>query len=382
MNNILFNEQRFYMKKAILSCFVFGILASSIFAQLNSPDLQVLAIVKYKGTDTITLGTLKTQAKPFIQQYGPLPIEKKKELLETIIDDKLLSQAAEKQNIYASDAQANQYFQQQLTQFARQPITEQQFSEILQKQQGITLDQYIKNQTGMSLAEYKKALKRQIAQNEYIKQKKMTELQKASAVSDEEIKSYYNNNRSSFVQPETVEIFHVVVQKGSDEAKAKKKADDLLASLKAGKITQYTMTQNTQANLQKGNNNVEYAAMVIPVFRMEEYRIQLGMSQADFDKLYDSSSLNNYSKVEEVGDSFRFYMPLTHSDPKFLGLSDVVQKGTTATVYKYIENMIGMQKQQQAVITARTELAKELRDEGAVQYVKDGAELDALLKDW
>ena len=382
MNNILFNEQRFYMKKAILSCFVFGILASSIFAQLNSPDLQVLAIVKYKGTDTITLGTLKTQAKPFIQQYGPLPIEKKKELLETIIDDKLLSQAAEKQNIYASDAQANQYFQQQLTQFARQPITEQQFSEILQKQQGITLDQYIKNQTGMSLAEYKKALKRQIAQNEYIKQKKMTELQKASAVSDEEIKSYYNNNRSSFVQPETVEIFHVVVQKGSDEAKAKKKADDLLASLKAGKITQDTMTQNTQANLQKGNNNVEYAAMVIPVFRMEEYRIQLGMSQADFDKLYDSSSLNNYSKVEEVGDSFRFYMPLTHSDPKFLGLSDVVQKGTTATVYKYIENMIGMQKQQQAVITARTELAKELRDEGAVQYVKDGAELDALLKDW
>ena len=370
------------MKKAFLSCCVFAVFATSVFAQLNSPDLQVIAIVKYKGTDTITLGALKTTAKPFIQQYGPLTVDKKKELLENMIDDKLLSQAAEKENIYASDAQANQYFQQQLTQFARQPITEQQFAEILQKQQGITLDQYIKSQTGMSLAEYKKALKRQIAQNEYIKQRKMAEIQKASVVTDEEIKSYYNNNRSAFVQPETVEIFHVVVPKGDNEAAAKKYTDELLSQLKSGKLTQDGMSQTTQANMQSGNKNVKYAAQVIPVFRMEEYRLQLGMSQADFDKLYDTSNLNVYSAVEEVGDSYRFYMALSHSDPKFLGLSDVVQKGTTATVYKYIENMLSMQKQQMAIISARTDLAKALRDEGAVQYVKEGAELDALLQNW
>ena len=370
------------MKKAFLSCCIFGFLAASVFAQLNSPDLQVLAIIKYKGTDTITLGTLKTQARPFIQQYGSLSVEKKKELLDTMIDDRLLSQAAEKENIYASDAQANQYFQQQLTQYARQPITEQQFAEILQKQQGITLDQYIKTQTGMTLAEYKKNLKRQIAQNEYIKQRKLSEIQKASAVTDEEIKSYYNNNRQTFIQPETVEIFHVVIPKNTDEAAAKKYADELLASLKSGKLTQDGMTQNTQSNLQAGNKNVKYAAQVIPVFRMEEYRIQLGMSQADFDKLYESSSLNVYSKVEEVGDSYRFYMPISHSDLKPLGLSDVVQKGTTATVYKYIENMLAMQKQQQALFAARNDLAQALRDEGVVQYVKEGADLDALLQGW
>ena len=162
----------------------------------------------------------------------------------------------------------------------------------------------------------------------------------------------------------------------------KKYADELLASLKSGKLTQDGMSQNTQANLQAGNKNVKYAAQVIPVFRMDEYRVQLGMSQTDFDKLYDPSSLKVYSKVEEVGDSYRFYMPVSHSDLKPLGLSDVVQKGTTATVYKYIENMLAMQKQQQALFAARAELAKALRDEGVVQYVKEGADLDAVLQNW
>ena len=65
-------------------------------------------------------------------------------------------------------------------------------------------------------------------------------------------------------------------------------------------------------------------------------------------------------------------------------MNDVVQKGTTATVYKYIENMLGLQKQQQAVLKIRNDLANELKadDESVVQYVKEGAELDALLKSW
>ncbi|MCR5698881.1 MAG: hypothetical protein K6G52_04460 [Treponemataceae bacterium] len=369
------------MKKICLSVLLLTSVVLSAFSQqLNNPDLQVIAIVKYKGTDTITLGTLKTTAKPF----GTLTLEKKKELLEMLINDRLLSQAAEKENFFATDTQANQYFQQQLSQFARQPITEEQFSELLQKTQNMTLDQYIRSQTGVGLAEYKKNLKRQIAQNQYIGSKKQAEIQKASAVTHEEITSYYNNNRSTFVQPETVEIFHVIVPKGSNEAAAKKYADELLASVKSGKITQDAMVKNTQANMQAGNQDVKYIAQVIPVYRMNEYMAQLGMQQSEFDKLYDSSSLNVYSDVEEVSDSYRFYVALSHSDPKFLTLNDVVQKGTTATVYKYIENMLGLQKQQQAVLQIRNDLANELRanDESVVQYVKEGAELEALLKTW
>ncbi|MCR4790208.1 MAG: hypothetical protein K5839_03925 [Treponemataceae bacterium] len=367
------------MKKLSVTCLLLVLLSFSVFAQLNSPDLQVLAIVKYKGTDTITLGTLKNTAK----NYGNLPLEKKKELLNTMIDDRLLSQAAEKEGFVANDSQANQFFQQQLSQFARQPITEQQFSEVLQKQQGITLDQYMKMQTGMSVAEYKKQLKRQIAQNQYIGSKKQDELRKNSTVSHEEILSYYNNNRAAFVQPEAVEMFHVIVPKGSDEAAAKKYADELLSQLMNGKLSQEGMISTTEANAKAGKTDVKYAAQSITVYRMPEYMQQIGMKQAEFDGLYDNpANLKKYSKVEEVGDSFRFYYPIEKTETKFLGINDVVQKGTTATVYKYIENMLGMQKQQAAIVAARAELAKSLRDESSVQLVKTGADLDALLANW
>ncbi|MGP1587099.1 MAG: peptidyl-prolyl cis-trans isomerase [Treponemataceae bacterium] len=367
------------MKRFNAVLFVAAIFCGSIFAQqLNSPDLQVLAIVKHKGTDSITLGSLKVMARP----YGVLTIDKKIELLNSMIDDKLLSQAAEKSGIVVSDSQVNQYFQQQLSQFARQPITEQQFSELLMKTQGMTLDQYIKAQTGMNLAEYKKTLKRQICQNQYVAQHKQSEIQKAAAVSDDEVKSFYNNNRSTFVQPETVEVFHVIIPKGKDEAASKKYSDELLAQLKNGKLTQKTMIDNTEANAKAGVTDVKYVAQNLTIYRMQEYAQQLGMEQSEFDALYSGSNFGSYSKVEEVQDSFRFYSVLSKQSPKFLELSDVIQKGTTATVYKYIENNLSMQKQQMAMLNARTELARTIRDEGSVQMVKSDRELESLLGNW
>jgi peptidyl-prolyl cis-trans isomerase D len=54
-------------------------------------------------------------------------------------------------------------------------------------------------------------------------------------VSDEEVKEYYDKNKDKYVDPEKRSSHHILIETGSDDAAAKKKAEDILAQVNAGK---------------------------------------------------------------------------------------------------------------------------------------------------
>ena len=64
---------------------------------------------------------------------------------------------------------------------------------------------------------------------------------------------------------------------------------------------------------------------------------------------------------------------------KFLTLNDIVQPNTTITVYKYIENQLALQKQNEALLQVTKDLTTELRAGGNLQMSKTGDALDKLL---
>ena len=359
------------MKRIIVATLLVLFLCVGVFAQA---DLQVLAVVKLKGSEPITLGTLKSRVAMYEKQRGgaKLSVAEKKEVLDSIIDEKLVLQAADKAGITVTDSQVDQAFQNYLSNMAGAPITEAQFDEMLQKQYNMTLESYVSTQSGMSLAEYKKQIKQQLIAQNYIVTQKRNELQVLSQVSHDEITRFYNNNQTKFVQPEIATLFMVLVPKGSDEAAAKKSADDLLASVKSGKLKKEAMIENTKKGETKYQAGYVYAA------RSDGIAQQLQMTQKEFDDLFDAK-IDALSAVTETPEYYRFYSVAKKDSPKILTLNDIVQPNTTITVYKYIENQLALQKQNEALLQVTKDITTELREGGSLQINKSGEALDKLL---
>ena len=135
------------MKKFSIGLLIF-FAALGAFAQ---SDLQPLAVVKLNKSETITVKQLKTRANFIQKQYGmeSLPIEQKQALLENLIAEKLITQAAAKEGLSVTDSQVDDAFLNTFSQQLGTRVSEAQLEDLIKKQTGKSLDDYIK-ENGLS----------------------------------------------------------------------------------------------------------------------------------------------------------------------------------------------------------------------------------------
>ena len=212
------------MKKFSIGLLIF-FAALGAFAQ---SDLQPLAVVKLNKSETITVKQLKTRANFIQKQYGmeSLPVEQKQALLENLIAEKLITQAAAKEGLSVTDSQVDDAFLNTFSQQLGTRVSEAQLEDLIKKQTGKSLDDYIKEYSGMSKSEYKAYLKNQLIIQQYVFSKKQSEIQ-AVAATDEEIRNAYEMNKSTFVWNDMMKLFLVMVPKGSNDMAARALATDL-----------------------------------------------------------------------------------------------------------------------------------------------------------
>jgi len=198
---------------------------AALFAQ---NDLQTLAVVKLNGVDQISLKQLRTRVQAYQKQTGAasFTVDQKKEILDALIDEKLIVQAAQKENIVVTDSQVNSYFLNGLSQQAGTQVTEQQFADMVKQQTGQSFDAFMQSQMGMSVAEYKAYLKSQLVAQQYIISKKQNEIN-AIAASDDDVRQFFEMNKASFVQNDMLKLFIVIVPKGTDAVNARASATDI-----------------------------------------------------------------------------------------------------------------------------------------------------------
>ena len=80
------------MKKIALTLMILLLAGASVFAQ---SDLQVLAVVKYNKSESITVKQLKSRCEVYKKQLNrALTVEEKKSTLDALINEKLVLQAA------------------------------------------------------------------------------------------------------------------------------------------------------------------------------------------------------------------------------------------------------------------------------------------------
>ena len=208
------------MKKIALTLMILLLAGASVFAQ---SDLQVLAVVKYNKSESITVKQLKSRCEIYKKQLNrALTVEEKKSTLDALINEKLVLQAAQKDGITIPDSSVNQYFEQAMSQQVGRQVTEKQLSDLIKQSQGITLDELLVQQMGMTTAEYKAFLKNQLIMQQYVVKSSQDALAKVSP-SDDEIRLFYESNKSSFVWNDIIKILMVVTEKGSDPDASKNK---------------------------------------------------------------------------------------------------------------------------------------------------------------
>ena len=195
---------------------------------------------------------------------------------------------------------------------------------------------------------------------------------KAVAATDEEIRSFYELNKSSFVWTDMMKLFLVVVPKSNDGEAARVKADDLYKKLKEKKLS------SNQITVESKKENSGFQSGEILINKNQTSAQQLGISYTDLISLF-SNEKDYISNVSEFDTHFQFYMIIKKYDAKLLGLSDVVQPDSTTTVYDYIRSSLGQQKVMQYFTIAAQEIAEGLDKEENVERKKTGDALTKLL---
>lgn len=359
------------MKRFIFGIAFFLTVALSVFAQ---NDLQPLAVVKLNKSETITLKLLRSRVEIYQKQSGAtsFSIDDKKQILESLIQEKLIVQAAQKEGLAAqiTDTVVNQHFVQSLSQQAGRNVTESEFADIVKKQTGKTMDQLMMEQVGMSLADYKAYLKNQLIAQSYILQKKGEEIGKIAA-SDTEIRSFYDMNKAAFVQNDMVKIFLVVVPKIGNVDDARVKANKMLNDLKDKK-------SNFDSIKSGVSKNAGYQAGDLFISKTAQHAQQLGISYNELTELF-GKNVGYTSELNETPNDFQFYSVRAKYPAKMLGIGDSVQPEANLTVYDYIKGNLTQQKQSQALLAAADEITKSLDTAANVDRKKTGDALDKLL---
>ena len=184
----------------------------------------------------------------------------------------------------------------------------------------------------------------------------------------------YESNKSTFVLPDQMKVFMVIVTKGSDPDAAKLKIAGLQNKYKDGKLTAEQITLESQ------KEDAGYNAGQVLLPKAQSSADALGLSLQNWFDFF--SKKDGYvGDIYETPDEYRFISVVKKYEAKMLGISDVVQPETTVTVYDYIRQNLTQQKQQLYVKNLEAELGKSLHTAENVEMKKTGAALDKLL-DW
>ena len=357
------------MKRFAIALFAL-FMSAAVFAQ---SDLQVLAVVKLNKNESITVKKLKTRVEMYEKQRGTaLSVDDRKKVLDALIQEKLVLQAAQKAGVTLTDSAVEQMFLQQVSsQLLGRTVTQSELEEVVKQETNLSLDDFMKQQIGMSVEEYKTYLKNQTIVQQYIMRQRENEL-KAVAATDEEIRSFYELNKSSFEWTDMMKLFLVVVPKSNDGEAARVKADDLYKKLKEKKLS------SNQITVESKKEKSGFQSGEILINKDQTSAQQLGISYTDLISLF-SNEKDYISNVSEFDTHFQFYMIIKKYDAKLLGLSDVVQPDSTTTVYDYIRSSLGQQKVMQYFTIAAQEIAEGLDKEENVERKKTGDALTKLL---
>ncbi|MDR0312832.1 MAG: peptidyl-prolyl cis-trans isomerase [Treponema sp.] len=331
--------------KRIISLFILGtVLLIPAFAQI---DLQPAATVNLIRTEAITVRQLRTQVETLERQAGrAFTAAERRQVLDVMINEKLVLQAAERDRITVSDGEVNQQLQELRTQLAqnigRQP-TDAEFA------------QAVRNEFGMELPAFREEMRKQLIFQKYIMAKKQADIQNIRVPTEADIANYYNLTRTQFVRPDTVRVTMIEVgfTDVASKARARVVADRLVREIGNNAAR---FDEAVQRGMASGGDYNAGDAGYLP----RNLEAQQNMGQ-EFMTVAFALRQGDISGLLEGPRGFYIIKITETYAQKNLELSDIFQLGAPYTVRDFIGNALLEQNQQEVLDRITQELLTELR---------------------
>jgi parvulin-like peptidyl-prolyl isomerase len=326
------NMKRFFIV-VFLSIFPWTFLS----AQLN---LQPVAEIQLVRSEPIQVSQLKPLVEQFEAQYQrKLTIDERKQVLNELINQRLVLQAAERDRLTVTENEVNQAIRAEVLRTYGRQLSDAE------------LAVEIRRQTGLELAVYRQQYRNQATVEKYIMAKKTIQ-----PATEAEILNAYNLNRSQFVRPETVRLSMIQVTPGADAAAnagAKNLAEQLVREIGSNPAKFDETSLKSQAP-NSGYQGGDFGYLP----RNPQGRQVVG------DALLETAfslKQGEVSRLIETPQGF-FIIKVTETyEMKPLDLDDIAQLGSSITLRQFI----GSRLDQERFLQASQELIDELRKEAA-----------------
>jgi parvulin-like peptidyl-prolyl isomerase len=289
--------------------------------------------------------------------------EERRQILDTLSNQLLACQAAERDKISVDQKEVTQQYDEEI-----KPLLNYLAQRLGRAPTDAEVETELRNQTGMSKDGFKEQVRRSLLTNKYLQFKKQAMFQALKPPSDPEILGIYNQYKDKsifeggFIRPDTIRIKMIWVP-SANAPDAQNKANQLLRTIgkDAGRFDE-VVTEAAKPGSGYIGGDGPY------IYKNEQIRTAMGPA------FYDAAfrlKQGEVSSLLERSDGYYIIKVIETYRQKTLTLDDVYSLGDPrrTTVRNYIYMMEAQKRQLDTYQKASEELVTELKKQGNVQII-------------
>jgi peptidyl-prolyl cis-trans isomerase SurA len=340
---------------AVLACAIVPLLSAQV---LDKPA----ATVRLTKTESVTVSSLqRTIAAMETQAKRALTPDERRQLLDALVGNILILQAAVRDNVIVSDAELRTAvgdYQKQMGQMAGlgRPFTDAE------------LQQYVKN-NGTTFDAFQKQIRDQQTVVDYLRKKKPTLFDTPRAVPEQDIQDYYDANKANFFMNDMVTLRHIFIDtrqltSKEDRDKAARHADDVLKELKSGaSFTDLVMKYSE-------DNKSKYSGGMFNTFFRNDAQNRQFLGAAFFDSLFKLKK-GETSGVLQSNLGYHIVQVTDRQDARLLSMTDKIPPQNQMTVHDAINQTLIAQRQADAYKSALADIIADLKKQAEIKIFDD-----------
>ncbi|WGK68421.1 peptidylprolyl isomerase [Candidatus Haliotispira prima] len=350
-NRAIFGVGRIPVAALLFASLQFFGVTGSLFAQ---KDTDTLATIRLTKTEVILGKEYNDVVRRLAElRQGSLSGADRKEVLESLINNHLVLQAAERDNISVGNEEVSSFALQMVSQQAGKQLSEAEMRKLLEEE-GVSYQDFLNN------------ARNSIIIRRFVQKKYGTDLQNVADPNDKEVIDAYNENLEQFVHKDMIRFNQILVQFKSVEKESQKavknKAEDLLKRVKNNgeKIADLAPLYSDDPQSKARGGDVSYVPRGLEqleqVFGKKFFDVLFGLSKGDI-RILESN----------VG-----YHVVEITDYRAAGLYKLNSEipGTNGvTVKDYVRNMLVQQVQAKRLEELVSDYMEQLRKEATIKIL-------------
>jgi parvulin-like peptidyl-prolyl isomerase len=335
---------------------VFVSLIQTVFltAILNAQGLDVpVATIRLVRSEVIGQREFREKISRFERVASrTLTEDQKRELLDVMINEILLVQAAERANVRATDAEVINFAKAT----ARVPntVSDAEFRRLIEQQTGSTWDNFMRE-----------ARKTFIIQKFLMSRPEASSLQNIQ-VSDAQVVEFFQENKDEFKNPDLVRVSHIFYDtkqrpRGTLE-EIRTRANNALNRLRNNQATfeELVRLESDDESSKVRNGDLGFLA------RNDAQALAL-FGRNFLNEVFNLAKGSTATRVLESNAGLHIVRVTDKIDQRFLDLNDPVTPLSTTTVREYIRAQLVQRDQQVKIQEILTKLSADFRREATIQ---------------